>query len=191
MTNSFRGQSVVNLTVLAYFRFICALRGAHVEQHKSALRFQQRKPPTSCFQRNRRFRLRCVFCFHFLHRTSFQFYGRVHFNACSCSNQVAQSTVRHPRSGVCFQALTFKCRIVLNRRQKKNTSITGKVCVFILCHPICFCCRSYRSPFVLFCLFQVPAHILCLTVASGWNKERCTPEIAVIVYSSCRTLSFA
>jgi hypothetical protein len=25
--------------------------------------------------------------------------------------------------------------------------------------------------------FSGPAHILCLTVASGWNKERCEPEI--------------
>jgi len=24
--------------------------------------------------------------------------------------------------------------------------------------------------------FSGPAHILCLTVASGWNKERCKPE---------------
>jgi hypothetical protein len=30
--------------------------------------------------------------------------------------------------------------------------------------------------FVFFCLFSGPAHILCLTVASGWNKEGCVPR---------------
>ena len=36
--------------------------------------------------------------------------------------------------------------------------------------PFCFC--------VCFVLFvSGPAHILCLAVASGWNKERCIPEI--------------
>jgi hypothetical protein len=34
---------------------------------------------------------------------------------------------------------------------------------------------------VFFLLFQVPAHILCLNVASGWNKGRCISEIEKIV----------
>jgi len=35
--------------------------------------------------------------------------------------------------------------------------------------------NSYRFVF----LFSGPAHILCLTVASGWNKERCMPEFGI------------
>ena len=31
--------------------------------------------------------------------------------------------------------------------------------------------------FLFYGLFSGPAHILCLIVASGWNKERCIPEI--------------
>jgi len=29
---------------------------------------------------------------------------------------------------------------------------------------------------LIFVFFAGPAHILCLTVASGWNKERCNPK---------------
>ena len=43
-----------------------------------------------------------------------------------------------------------------------------------------------RLLFVCVCVFfflSGPAHILCLTVASGWNKEQCTPAAIDIITS--------
>jgi hypothetical protein len=39
------------------------------------------------------------------------------------------------------------------------------------------CVLSLFFFFFFWGLFSGPAHVLCLTVASGWNKERCIPEI--------------
>jgi hypothetical protein len=36
---------------------------------------------------------------------------------------------------------------------------------------------SFSLFFIFLGLFSGPAHILCLIVASGWNKEQCMPEI--------------
>jgi len=48
-------------------------------------------------------------------------------------------------------------------------------CCLVLSHSreMRLCCFSLCS--VLY--FSGPAHILCLTVASGWNKEQCIPEV--------------
>ena len=48
--------------------------------------------------------------------------------------------------------------------------------------------RFFLLCFVLF--VSGPAHILCLTVASGWNKERCIPEALPLLHNRnfCRVL---
>jgi hypothetical protein len=55
--------------------------------------------------------------------------------------------------------------------------------VLILLISTCnLCLLHFFVEQLLICvLFSGPAHILCLTVASGWNKERCTAEIEIII----------
>ena len=45
-----------------------------------------------------------------------------------------------------------------------------------------FCLLLLFVEQLLICVFfSGPAHVLCLTVASGWNKERRMPEIELII----------
>jgi hypothetical protein len=60
----------------------------------------------------------------------------------------------------------------------KFANCRGKVSVNILLITI----TIYVGFLCLFVSFvSGPAHTLCLTVASGWKKERCMPEIEVTV----------
>jgi hypothetical protein len=118
---------------------------------------------------------------------NFEFYWVVHFNTYNCSEQAEHSVVRFPRS-VYTDVLRFGSRSVrLNaevcyRREGAEVTSRGKNPVFILLL-VSICVRSCYCVFFFVFVFFVsgPAHILCLTVASGWNKERCTPEIEITV----------
>jgi hypothetical protein len=59
--------------------------------------------------------------------------------------------------------------------------------------PHCTCYRVFTNCvlffFFFYGLFSGPAHILCLIVASGWNKERCIPEILLCLLSKMGSCS--
>jgi hypothetical protein len=129
----------------------------------------------------RKLLLRYVVCFYFCNkRRTFilQFNRVVHFNGDSCSKQMVHSNVRLPRS---YSILSEEVYIwkKISVTEKRATVPTAEVslCVHSVNTISVWWCSYWRFCFVLFCLFQVPAHILCLSVASGWNKERCISEI--------------
>jgi hypothetical protein len=67
------------------------------------------------------------------------------------------------------------------RRRIKIMNSTGKFSVLIFIITPNLFLAVLIEVLCLFCVISGPAHILCLNVASGWNKERCTPEIEAIV----------
>jgi hypothetical protein len=108
----------------------------------------------------------------------------VHFNTDNYSEQAVHSVTRFPRSLYTdvhrfgSRSVRLNAEVCYRREGAEATSI-AKVPVFMLLLVAVFvgCCCIFC--FVLF--VSAPAHILCLTVASGWNKERCMPEIEITV----------
>jgi hypothetical protein len=113
----------------------------------------------------------------------FRFEWVVHFNMGTCSRQVVHSFVCLPRTGILRRtahgiknsAFKRRCVTAENRRipatqVKSIVLITFKLCLLLFLWKVfCMC--------FLFCFFvSGPAHILCLIVASGWNKEWCMPK---------------
>jgi hypothetical protein len=134
------------------------------------------------------------FCFSFLavvrFLDAFEPHSVFHCNMYNCSGQTVLSITRIFRDQRFWNVLLIGSTILYanedlcNRRETSNACNIGELnfinsnfCLLLILWKFsCFICV-----FCLFLLFQVPAHILCLTVASGWNKERCTPEINIIV----------
>ena len=68
-------------------------------------------------------------------------------------------------------------RIYVTEDGKKKPRIEVS---FVFTCNLCLLLLSVEQ--LLICVFfSGPALILCLTVASGWNKERCAPEIELII----------
>jgi hypothetical protein len=114
---------------------------------------------------------------------NFEYHRVVHCKSDYCCQQAVRSVMRFPRSSYRDVQRPGSRSVHLNaevccRREGAEASSRGKLPVFILllvaiCDRCCCVCL-----FVCFFL-SGPAHILCLTVASGWNKERCKPSIFV------------
>jgi hypothetical protein len=68
----------------------------------------------------------------------------------------------------------------INYEQKKTgLGLKGNFYVYFVNY-FNLCLLSFLKNLLLIVFsFSGPAHILCLIVASGWNKERCIPEIEI------------
>lgn len=172
------------LTLIIYFRLVYALREASIELDKCYLRFQQKKMATSLFSDECpapdwrwRFWFGYGYCFHSLHQVGYSF-----IFIYNSSKQMVHSVLSLQLSKIlnrtpCLNKnYAFKCRYVWQDKRRTTAQVTS-VRSFRYLLEICICCQSYGNPFCFVCFRS--AHIL--TVVSGRNKERCTPEIKVIV----------
>jgi hypothetical protein len=67
---------------------------------------------------------------------------------------------------------------VSERRREGNTKVIW--CSFFSLRACSMCLLLFLRNMLPVCFsFSGPAHILCLNVASGWNKERCMPEFGI------------
>jgi hypothetical protein len=181
------------LAAILRFRSIFTLKGALFEHDKCELRFETKRLGHSVsFSPDEHWIGSCEFDFLML---SFSLVARngarldsalPHFRTDNCSEQAVHSVPRFPRSLYTdvqrfgSRSVRFNAEVCCRRGGAEATS-GGKDPVLILllvAIHVCCCCCDFVC---LFCMIQVPAHILCLTVASGCNKERCKPEIEITV----------
>jgi hypothetical protein len=109
----------------------------------------------------------------------------------NCNEQMVLSIIRHPRSMIlkhpAYRLNNWTAHLnsdVPNRREIMNTNSTGKFSAFLSFITSSLYLSLFLMEVVLFVLcVSGPAHILCLTVASGWNKERCTSEIDILTFT--------
>jgi hypothetical protein len=133
--------------------------------------------------------------FPFRHRTAtftFRCNRVVRVNVGSCRTRKVHSTECLPRTRILkcasnwLKNFVFKRRCVTEESQSANSR--GKlVCSLRECS---FHLLGPHWSF-LFCSVSGPAHVLCLTVASEWNKERCISETENILTWTERSSIFA
>jgi hypothetical protein len=121
-----------------------------------------------------------ILSFYFLSpysvQLNFEFHRVVHSNTDNCSEQEVHSVMRFPRSSY-RDVQNFGARSVrLNAEEKVKKPAAEVRFQYSFCYQLQFVFRC-----CCVCFVSGPAHILHLTVASGWNKERCPPEIELSV----------
>jgi hypothetical protein len=110
----------------------------------------------------------------------FQFHSVVHFNIYNCDVQSVHRVICLPviRILKTYDGSGHDCIFnlkICKRRQDKYTKVN--FCSFCKLGTCNLCLFFLENMLLIYFFFSGPADILCLTVASGWKKERCRPEI--------------
>jgi hypothetical protein len=187
MTNSFQKPKHCSLSAIVSFCFIFTLKEASLEHGKFELRFESKIgryfvsfSPDELWILDWKLRSwirRAFVSFPCIKWRTVEFWispscplQHGHLQWTSFPRYVYRDVQRF---GSSVRLNTEEC----HRLEGAEASSRGKVPVFILLF----------FAVVVFVLFvSAPAHILCLTVASGWNKERCAPEILITVTSTAK-----
>ena len=116
----------------------------------------------------------------------FKFLWAVYFNMYTFDERTMHTATCLQWSGLLkcaasrIKDFTFSSNTCNRRHEEKPRIKVSFVFTSLITCNLCLLLISVEQLFICV-FFSGPARILCLTVASGWNKERCMPESELII----------